>query len=480
MSAARQGVNLVGFLTAEFGQGEVARRLDAALRHAGIPHRTIPYEEVPHRQEHPFEHASSDDDYDVNVLCLNAEHLLGFATRGSDLLVDHYSVGVWFWETSRFPVYLKPALKFVDELWVASNFVASAIGAETSIPVVTFPLPVEVPKQTSVTRAELGLPDDRFVFVFVFDFYSTVERKNPDGLIEAFKRAFEPDDGAFLLVKSINGGEFPDDLRRLEQAAEGRPDIRVVDGFAPAEHIRAYAALTDAAVSLHRSEGFGLTVAEAMAHGKPVIATGYSGNLAFMNEGNSYLVPYSLTELEDDVGSYPAGSIWAEPDLDEAARLMRRVVENPEEARERGERGRKTIEEEHSLEATARFLTGRMPSVAALSTKQKEVKTPTGYAADYLARGPQLSWTARTRLGRPGVWMRKVLLRVLRPYLARHSEFEHAVVDALRELELWRAQEQMRGARLDVGTKMLRERIRELTKRVEELERELRRQRGGR
>ena len=109
-----------------------------------------------------------------------------------------------------------------------------------------------------------------------------------------------------------------------------------------------------------------------------------------------------------------------------------------------------------------------------------EVKTPTRHAADYLARGPQLSWTKPTsRFGKPGVWMRKLLLRVLRPYLVRHSEFEHSVVDALRELELWRAQEQMRGERLEAGAKMLRERNRELTKRVGELERELRRQRGG-
>lgn len=473
---ALHGVNLVGFFQAEFGQGEVARRLDTALRHAGIPHRTLAHEAVHHRQEHPFEHASADGEYDLNILCLNAEHLLGFAAAGgSDLLVDRYSIGIWFWETSRFPDYLKPALKFVDEVWVASSFVASAVGAETSIPVVTFPLPVELPPSPTVARAKLSLPEDRFLFSFVFDFYSTLERKNPDGLIEAYKRAFAPDDGAFLLLKSINGDAFADQVERLRAAAAGRDDIRLVDGFVPPDQVRAYTALADCSISLHRSEGFGLTLAEAMAYGKPVIATGYSGNLTFMNEGNSYLVPYALTELEDDVGSYPAGSIWAEPDVDAAARLMRQVVEQPEDARERAERGQRTIATNHSLEATEAFLRERIPAVAALWEKRSATKTPTRYAAEYLARGPQLSWEQPTQgLGRFGVLMRRGLRRILRPYLVRHSEFEHAVVDALRELELWRMQEEMRSERLEAMARAIQERTNRLSRRIEQLERQRR------
>ena len=105
---------------------------------------------------------------------------------------------------------------------MASSFVASAIAAETSIPVLTFPLPVESPSPTTLTRSDISLPEDRFVFSFVFDFYSTVERKNPCGLIEAYTRAFGPSDGALLLLKSINGESFPDEMSRLREARAGR------------------------------------------------------------------------------------------------------------------------------------------------------------------------------------------------------------------------------------------------------------------
>jgi glycosyltransferase involved in cell wall biosynthesis len=431
MTTPARGVNLVGFFSAEFGQGEVARRLDRALRHARIPHTTIPYEQVPHRQEHAFEH-SAGKLHDVNILCLNAEHVLGFAAGpGRALLDGRYTIGVWFWETSRFPGYLRPAIKLVDEIWVASDFVRDAISAETLVPVETFPLPVEVDQPSHLTRTDLALPEDRFLFSFVFDFYSTVARKNPDGLIQTYRRAFGAADGAALAVKSINGDRFPDELGRLRELAAGREDIRVVDAFVPAGHARAYTALADCAVSLHRSEGFGLMLAEAMAYGKPAIATAYSGNLTFMDESNSFLVPAETTILTEEVTPYPAGSVWGDPNLDEAARLMREVVASPERAREVGERGRRTIADRHSLERTAEFLRERLGAIGG-----RPPTTPAREATAFLVQGPRLAWDRPTRLGRGGLVLRRLLRRALRPYTARQNEFEHVVVDALRELEL--------------------------------------------
>ena len=138
-----EGANLVGFFQAEFGQGEVARRLDRALRHAGIPHTTIPYGAVPHRQDHVFEQAEGEL-YDVNVLCLNAEHLVGYAeSEAAERFSPTGSPSAsGSGRRSVFPEYLRPALKYVDEIWVASEFVAEALRAATSVPVRTFPLPV--------------------------------------------------------------------------------------------------------------------------------------------------------------------------------------------------------------------------------------------------------------------------------------------------------------------------------------------------
>ena len=434
---ASKGVNVVGFFRAEFGHGEAGRRILAGIERAELPHATITVKTPHHREKHPFTARGDRPIYPVNIVCLNPEHMLEFAQRGgAALFLDRYTVGVWCWEASRLPDSYQPAFDLVDEIWVASEYGAGILGEATDKPVRVFPMPVEVAAPPARAKTELGLPQDAFVFLFAFDFFSTLERKNPFGLIDAFSRAFAPNEGPVLVIKTINGRKQPGELRRLEQAAADRPDITVVDEYLSGDDMRALIAAADCFVSLHRSEGFGFSLAEAMAYEKPVIATGFSGNLTFMDESNSYLVGYGLTPVPPGLANYPAGALWADADPDDAATAMRRVVANPEEAHERGRRARETILRNHSLDATGRFVGERAAAIARLPAKEHRPESPAERAARYLAVGPSLGWDLPSgHFGGLGVFARKLLLRVLRPYLVRHREWESLVVEQLRANE---------------------------------------------
>jgi glycosyltransferase involved in cell wall biosynthesis len=432
-----RGVNAIGFFKAEFGHGEAARRILAGIDRAGIPHATIAVKTPHHREKHPFTARGDKPTYPINIVCLNPEHMLEFAQLGgAELFLDRYTIGVWCWEASRLPHSFRPAFDLVDEIWVASEYVAEIVGDETDKPVRVFPMPVEIAPPPDFSRQQIGLPPESFVFLFAFDFFSTVERKNPLGLLEAFKRAFAPSEGPLLVIKTINGRKQSAELKRLRDAAQGRPDIRIVDDYVSAEHMRALVAHSDSYASLHRSEGFGFPLAEAMAYERPVIATRFSGNLTFMNDANSYLVGYGLTPVPPGVANYPAGALWADPDLDEAAAAMRTVVERPDEARERARRGHETIAASHNLERTAEFIRGRLAEIEHLPQKERKNEAAIDRAARFLAAGPSLSWNAPSgRFGGLGVFARRFLLRLLRPYLVRQREWESLVVEQLRENE---------------------------------------------
>src|SRR4051812_11181890 len=192
-------------------------------------------------------------------------------------------VGLWWWEVMAFPARWLRAFDAVDEVWVGSRFVADALAAVSPVPVVAIPMPVATPRPARGGRAALGLPDG-FAFGFVFDYASVVERKNPLGLIEAFRRAFPPGGGVgpALVLKTIGGDRDADAHGAVLAAAAGHPGIRVIDRhLAPAEKDALIAHL-DCYVSLHRSEGFGLTLAEAALLNVPVIATDYGGTRDFL------------------------------------------------------------------------------------------------------------------------------------------------------------------------------------------------------
>lgn len=435
----RPGVNLVGFLEGELGLGEVARKLGRGLEHAGVPFSAISYRRAPTRQPHPVEIPISDEaSFDTNIVCLNADYLHTFlADAGVDFFAGRYTIGVWFWESSVFRPENLEGFRFVDEVWVASEYVRRTVSAEADVPVLVVPLPVEEPAPSTISREELGLPEG-FMFLFLFDFVSA-QRKNPTAVVEAFKQAFEPGEGPVLVLKSINGGERkPQWLEELVAASDGRPDIHIVDEYVPADRRDALIAACDCYVSLHRSEGFGLTMAEAMAHAKPVIATGYSGNLDFMTESNSYLVPYLLTPVPSDWWAYSPGAEWAEPDVPAAAAYMRQVYEDRDEARVRAERSRAAILDAFSLDRTARFIGRRLAKIreqdrrtAAVPTR--DLRSPILQLSQELGRGIGASLTGDG--GRRPRFARRLLLRALWPYLAEQHKLHSTTLDAIASLQ---------------------------------------------
>ena len=430
------GVNLVGFLEGELGLGEVARKLGRGLEHAGIPFAAIPYRRIASRQEHPLDfEAAREAGYDTNVICLNADYLHTFLDDvGVEFFTGRYSIGVWFWESNVFPPSNLDALRFLDEVWIASEYVRKTVTAVADVPAHVVPLPVEPPEPVTRSRAELGLPD-AFQFLFVFDFVSA-PRKNPLAVVEAFTRAFEPGEGPVLIMKSINGRERkPHLLDELLEAADGRPDVHVVDRYLSPGRKEAMIASCDCYVSLHRSEGFGLTMAEAMAHGKPVIATGYSGNLDFMDDRNSYLVPYRMAPVPRDWWAYAPGAEWAEPDVHAAARLMRQVFENPTEARLRGAKGQADIWKRMSLERTSEFIAARLSDVRArrhASVLLDDARASILEASEAVARGVGASLDAGSR---PSRLVRRLLVRALWPLLVDQHRMNALTLDALLALQ---------------------------------------------
>ena len=223
-------------------------------------------------------------------------------------------------------------------------------------------------------RARLGLPPARTIFLASFDFNSTVSRKNPLGVLDAFARAFGRSgrDGPLVVIKAINLGRNPAFAKVLEQRVEATGGA-LIDRQMSSEEFAALFHASDVYVSLHRSEGFGLGLAESMAIGKPVIGTAYSGNLDFMSTGNSCLVGYTIREIDESDQSlnpgmeatYVRGELWADPDLDQAAAWMDVLETDPGLRLRLGAAGAETIEAGFSEQAVSRVALRRLAEVYA-------------------------------------------------------------------------------------------------------------------
>jgi glycosyltransferase involved in cell wall biosynthesis len=364
-------VRLTGYLGHTLGLGAAARGYARALGAASVPVRTVsvplhhlalPVVLAEEYGRHGFEELVHEGRHGFEIVAVNADELPDLVERLGEDYFEGPRIGIWGWETNTIPTRWQRAFALVEEIWVYSRFMAENIGAVAPVPVVALPPPVQRPPEP-VAPLRMGVPEG-FLFLFVFDYLSTVQRKNPVGLIEAFKRAFAPGEGPQLLIKTINAPLRPLAEEELLWAAHGRQDIHVVDRSLGGEELDGLMAACDCYVSLHRAEGFGLTLAEAMAIGKPAIATGYSGNVDFMNSENSYLVDYTIGRVGPECEIYPPEGEWAEPSVEHAAELMRRVLDDPGEARGRGARAAQDIARDLSPAATGAAMRERLQQLA--------------------------------------------------------------------------------------------------------------------
>ena len=336
-ATARPGAMLVGHPFGVLGVGEYVRASAAAFAAAGIPfHIRNTYDWGEHlADKHPdfpfWDRLATTSPYRVNVLHINADEMAEARRHlGDAFFAGRYNIAAWHWELSRFPEAWLPALQGVDELWASSRFIQQALSQQAKVPVLWMPHPVEVSGEPESGPGPLGLPEGRYLFLAFFDFTSFVARKNPRGAIRAFLNAFPPGspERVGLVIKANGATVRPAEAKAFLAWPELRdPRIVVINETLDRRSLIGLMKRCDCFVSLHRSEGFGRGIAEALLLEKPVIVTGYSGNMDFTSPENACIVDYRLVDVGRDEYPHAAGQRWAEPDLEQAAGYMRRVVE---------------------------------------------------------------------------------------------------------------------------------------------------------
>jgi len=360
-----KGVNLIGFPRAIIGEGEFVRQTAKSLQTTNLDFGIYDYQLTasPGQVDDRFaSHIRSDNPYKVNIFHVKPDQLeSSIVALGRSFVENRYNIGYWTWELGEFPSAWQAPLDFLDEVWCPSRFIQSAVRKKSSKPVLYQPISIELETSTIFDRKHFSLPARAFIFLFVFDFKSYASRKNPQACIEAFRKAFPGKDEAVnLVIKSMDGALYPRELVRLREEAKNDPRIILIDEAFRSDEIIGLMQNCDSFISLHRSEGIGLGLAQSMLLGKPVIATAYSGNMDFTLEDNSCLVKYDLIQVGENEYPFAEGQVWANPDVDHAAWYMRRLVEDEGYRKSLAARGQSFIRDQHNCAVIGERYLGRL------------------------------------------------------------------------------------------------------------------------
>lgn len=349
-TAYPEGINMIGCFTQDSGLGESCRIVAKDIEVAGIPHHFIDlskYEWV--GPDHTFDAQLMDiTDTDAFYYGINLWHVnMHLFEKVWELTRDqwdrHYNIAFWSWENETFPKEWNPMLHMVDEVWTPSEFTSDSIRRVMDKPVVTLPHVVEVHPAENIGRNYFHLPEDKFLYLMLYDANSISDRKNPEGVIQAFKKAFSISEQSSSNYEANNKTRsFDMDqvglVIKISHASEAKLNqlcsqlagyhVYFIRDMLPKPYVEALIQCCDAYISLHRAEGYGLVLGEAMALGVPTIATNYSGNLEFQNETNAALVDARKIRIGKDIWPYKAEYEWADPNIEDAARKIREVYMN--------------------------------------------------------------------------------------------------------------------------------------------------------
>jgi len=334
------GVNLYGFAYGELGIGEDLRMAVACCEAANIPHHVVNVDAGNIRQADTLLqgkavelHSSEPAPYRINIFCLPAFDTASriYMQKGAEVFKGYHNIGWWPWELNVFPKAWQPhAFDLVDEVWASSTFLEDMYQRATTKPVKLVPLAVSVDRLKKYPRKHFGLPAKTFLFLFIFDFNSSVERKNPMATLEAFKLAFPAADNSVGLVfKTMNTNPEDPKWQAFMQACNDDSRIHVITETYDRPEVLGLMGACDAYVSLHRAEGFGRTIAEAILMGKPVVATNYSGNADFIGGGLCQPVEFELVPV--NTNEYPwcdaaDKPVWADASIASATAALRSAL----------------------------------------------------------------------------------------------------------------------------------------------------------
>ncbi|NMP27993.1 glycosyltransferase family 4 protein [Rahnella sp. SAP-1] len=366
------GINIVGFPQGTLGLGEDARLAGQVIESLGLdgvyinapipgPAKTVmPEGKLPIVKNCRFS---------TTLFCLPPTEMIRLAIEGGQHLIDNdeYKIGAWPWELPHWPASFARVRDFVDEIWAQSEYVKDCFLKEGHTPVHKMPMAVTIPQPDADLREQLGITDNSFVYYLMFDGNSWLSRKNPIAGVLAFQQAFAASSeyqNVRLLIKAMNINANDPMWQKIVHMANQDSRIIIITERMDRQTLINMMNACDCYISLHRSEGFGRVIAEAMLLGQPVVATNFSGNVDFCKKDTAFLVDGDLLPLQQGDYIFFEGQYWCDPDIDTAAMQLLKIYEDNSLRQEVALSGQSLIQRNYSVSAVAAFYSERFQEIS--------------------------------------------------------------------------------------------------------------------